>query len=116
MTLGWLATRVFSLVLVAVVAGCWWQRTLSLTVINDGPEPVTVEMVIGDGRAAEPELSVVVQPGDTEDVQGGRGGGRWTVLVDGNAVTASEEWPFDNPIIELTIHVAPDGSVEVIDT
>jgi hypothetical protein len=36
--------------------------------------------------------------------------------VDGQVATQATDWPDDNPVIDLTILIHPDGSVEVRDT
>ena len=105
-----------SLMAVLLVSGCWWERTLSLTLLNDGPAPVTFEVVVENDPDAEPEFSAVVQPGDGAEVDVGRGGLGWRLLVDGAEATTSRDWPHDNPTIDLTIRVAPDGTIEVLDS
>jgi len=108
-----------SLGLVLVLAACDFAYMLELDVSNESAHDATLEVVGGVG--ADAELGAVVftetiRAGDERPLRLERPGpGGWAVLVDGERVTDSAEWPSDNPTIDLSIVVDEQGSVEVID-
>jgi hypothetical protein len=61
-------------------------------------------------------IAARVVPGAEETIAVERPGpDLWTILVNDVPVTDSSQWPGDNPTLAFTIHIRPDGSVELID-
>ena len=93
---------------------------LELDVSNESSDDVRLQIV--SGRRAETDygefvhFSQMIAGGEVRPLRLERPGpGEWTILVDGERVTDSAEWPADNPTIDLSIVIHEDGSVEVID-
>ncbi len=110
----------FAAALVLVVAACDFAYMLELDVSNESADDVTLQILEGIGADAAAGDAVHF----TETIGAGAerplrlerpGPGGWTVVVDGDPVTDSADWPSDNPTIDLSIVVSEDGSVEVID-
>lgn len=96
------------------LAACQGAYMLELDVVNESPTDAVVE-VLGPGHKVA--FDEVVEPGAKTDVLLERPGpGGWTILVNGQPATDWTTWPGDNPTIDLTLRIAPDGSVSVLDT
>ena len=97
------------------MGGCQSGKVLDLDVVNDSPAEVVIEVLGPDG--ADAGFREEINPGTVREFSVERPGpGGWTVTVDGEIATGWEEWPDDNPTIDLTIVIEPDGSVVVLDT
>lgn len=104
-----------SFVAVLGLAGCNPGPMLELEVLNESGSEAVVEVVGHDG--ADVGFREVVRPDHGFKVAVERPGpGGWAVTVDGQIATDSEDWPNDNPVIDLTLIIRRDGSVEVLDT
>ena len=87
---------------------------LELEVFNGSGGQVVVE-VLGPG-GAEVGFREVVRPDHGFEVAVERPGpGGWAVTVDGQVATSWEDWPNDNPVIDLSVEIRRDGSVHVQD-
>lgn len=96
------------------LAGCN-PGPLELAVANESDLEAVVE-VLGPG-GAEVGFREVVRPGNGFEVAVERPGpGGWAVTVDGRVVTDWMDWPSDNPVIDFTLIIQRDGSVDVQDT
>ncbi len=88
---------------------------LELGVENLGQTEAVVEILGPDG--ADAGFREVVGPSGGIEVSAERPGpGGWTVTVNGQPVTDWRDWPDDNPVIDLSLVINPDGSVDVLDT
>lgn len=88
---------------------------LDLEVSNESDSEAVVE-VLGPG-GADVGFREVVPPGNGFKVAVERPGpGGWAVTVDGQVVTDWRDWPIDNPVIDFTLLIQRDGSVDVQDT
>lgn len=114
--------RQVALVSAAIVAlaACAFAYMLELDVSNESAADATLQIVQGAGADRDADAFIhfteVIEPGDERDIDLERPGpGGWTVIVNGEAVTDSGEWPGDNPTIDLAVYVRADGSIEVVD-
>ncbi len=104
-----------SLALAAGLAGCNPGQMLELEVMNDSGSEAIVEILGPDG--ADTGFREVARPWGGFKVAVERPGpGGWAVTIDGQLATDWTMWPDDNPVIDLTLWIHPDGSVEVQDT
>ena len=104
-----------TLLLASGLAGCNPGPMLELEVFNESGSEAVVE-VLGAG-GAEVGFREVVRPDQGFEVAVERPGpGGWAVTVDGQVVTDWMDWPNDNPVIDLTLLIRRDGSVDVQDT
>jgi len=98
-----------------LLVGCQAAYMLELEVVNESDEEAVIE-VLGPGGEAS-GFRELVDPRSGTDLRLERPGpGGWSVVVNGEVVTTAREWPDDNPTIDLTILIEPDGSVAVEDT
>ena len=103
-------------VVIAVIPACESAHTLELDVANYSAAPATVEVVQGSGETTPTDAFVhlmeVLDPGEKRTLDLERPGpGGWTLMVNGEAATDSDDWPADSPTIELAVLVHPDGSI-----
>ena len=104
-----------SVLWMSCLTGCNPSQMLELEVINDSGSEAVVE-VLGPG-GADTGFREVARPWGGFEVAVERPGPRgWAVTVDGLLATDWTMWPDDNPVIDLTLRIHPDGSVEVQDT
>ena len=100
-----------ALAAIAGLSACaFFQQPLDLRVVNDSAE----ESVVTLRAEGIPDDRYVVAPHDSQSIAGDRPES-WSVWVGESEATSWQEWPNDNPSIELTIYVRADGSVEVVD-
>lgn len=108
-------SRVVALTLaVSALAGCSTAPMLQLDVVNESQSDAIIEVLGPSG--ADAGYRAVVSPGGGYELAVERPGpGGWAVAVNGRIVTDWEEWPSDNPVIDLSLRIRRDGSVEVQD-
>ena len=109
------AVLTVSLLAASALAACGTSPTLELAVVNDSDSDAVVE-VLGPNGAPVGFREVVSAFGGIEVAMEVPGPGGWGVTVDGHVVTDGDDWPNGNPVIDLTVVIAPDGSVQVHDT
>jgi hypothetical protein len=96
------------------LAACNTGPVLELEVFNGSAAVVVVE-VLGPG-GADVGFRQVLRPDHGFKVAVERPGpGGWAVSVDGQVATSWEDWPNDNPVIDLFVDIRRDGSVDVQD-
>lgn len=113
-----LVPRVMPVIAILALGACQSAYMLELGVSNDSAGDARLEIVEGvePTPGAFVHLTEVIEPGVQRDMVMERPGPRgWTIVVNGEALTDSDEWPSDNPTIDLSIRIGPDGSVEVAD-
>jgi len=97
------------------LAGCQPGMMLELDVLNESQDGAIIEVLGPDGVDAG--FREAIGPSGGRELSMERPGpGGWSVVVNGQVATDSEEWPDDNPTIDLTIVIESDGSVVVEDT
>jgi hypothetical protein len=98
---------------VAVISpACDIGPRLDLEIVNDSSGEAVLSIRAEEGIEVE---STRLDAGERESINIRRGSA-WSVWVNDRMATWYQEWPSDNPTIDLTIYVHPDGTVEVIDT
>lgn len=115
------ATSLGSAALALLLTACGTPYELGLRVDNHNATNATIEIIAGseDEPAAEPlvNFSTLVEAGSGAELRLERPGpDGWTILIDGVAVTDSDDWPGDNLTLEFTVVIDEDGSVSVEDT
>jgi len=106
-------------IVIAVIPACESASSLELDVANDRAAPATLDVVQGAGETTPTDafvhLTEVVDPGERRTLDLERPGpGGWTLLVNGEAVTDSDDWLADVRTIDLSVLVHPGGSVELV--
>jgi hypothetical protein len=109
-----LPVALLAMALLATPSCASGEPKLDLSVVNESASEVQLLYEWG-GRADERSV-LTVQPKDDTRVKFDRPSPEWHLVVDGTEVTRSEDWPSDNPTIDLTIQIDQNGNASVIDT
>jgi len=100
--------------LLATSSCVFGEAKLDLRVVNDSASEVQLLYEWGGGADERAVLSV--QPNEDTRVEFDRPSLEWHLVVDGTELTRSEDWPSDNPTIDLTIQIDRNGDANVIDS
>ncbi len=109
-----LRATLLAVALLATPSCVFGEPKLDLRVVNESASEVQLLYEWG-GRADERSV-LTVEPNEDTRVEFDRPSLEWHLVVDGTEVTRSEDWPSDNPTIDLTIQIDQNGNASVIDS
>ena len=106
-----LAAAVFAIALLTIPSCGFGGRKLDLRVVNESASDV--QLLYQWGGHPDERSVVTIEPNDDTHVEFDRPSPEWHVVVDGTEVTRSEDWPSDNPTIDVTIQIDENGTASV---
>ena len=109
-----LPAALLAIALLTTPSCAFGEPKLDLRVVNESASDV--RLLYEWGSRADERSVLTVEPNEDTRVEFDRPSLEWHLVVDGTEVTRSEDWPSDNPTIDLTIQIDQNGNASVIDS